>query len=165
MSISNERDTDLLVREYGSSVLAVEGISCYHNALKASMSIFIESHGEYLPRIWGVDIPELNDHHAYLEHGGLVFNKRITWPDSKYPDFSLQQLRKVGMDNTTNILLSGMEELLEISESESLGFGTLLRGAPYDEGMTVFSVLLAVELSRGVPYDEALSKIIAGSQH
>jgi len=89
MTAATEREVRALAKEFRLSIDSY--MSCYFNALRWTMHIFDATNE--LPRTYGVQFE--HDHHAYLVYRDVVYNQGVTWPDAKYPDYSLRQLQRV----------------------------------------------------------------------
>lgn len=102
MTIATERDISLLQSRYGIETQAVDGLLCFPNAVKAATKIFTASNEEELPEIW-VMRNERGLVHAYLAHKGIVYNRKVTWKDNRYRDYTYEQLRHDGVDDTVKL--------------------------------------------------------------
>lgn len=121
MAIAAERDVENLIWEYGDKIEATKDLACFFNAFKTTLEIFIQSGGRKLPRTWGVDVLE-DDTHAYLELNGIVYNRGITWPDGKYPDLDLVEIKERGIDRTTLALTIALGEFSSRRKAKDIGF-------------------------------------------
>lgn len=109
MTAAKERDVESLIGKYGADIEAVPGLACYLNGLNASLIIFLKSGGKIVPRLWCVETEA--GVHTYLQYEGMVYNRRVTWPDNTYPDFPLEELKKKGTDVTIQTLVGTLEEV------------------------------------------------------
>jgi hypothetical protein len=109
MSIATETDVQKLIEKYGPHVQAQPGLACYQNAIQAALEIVIQSRARYIPQIFSVNFP--SDHHVYLVHRKKVYNSGVTWPDSKYPDYTFDSLQRHGQDESEMVYGSALSEL------------------------------------------------------
>lgn len=131
MSVASKEDVERLVVNFGDGVWATEGLACQHNAFVASVVMFrLEETWSELPRIWqvrglgddGLDV------HVYLVYDGKVYNQGVTWPDDRYPNFSLEELEQRGED-VTGLIYARAVLAFDTGDDEG-GFARLLERVP-----------------------------------
>lgn len=95
--------------EFGREILPDWDAFCFQNALKAFLLVK-EKYPQSELSIYSVDTPKGT--HAYLLLNGRVYNQGVTWITDYYPNFSEEQLKQIGKDVTTELLLkvSGLVE-------------------------------------------------------
>ena len=159
MTIATETDRHKLRETYGQGIEALVGVACYINAVKALITIFIESHGQERPRIWEVEFPETGDSHAYLEFEGKIYNMGVTWPNDEYPTYSLETIQAKGGRDVTQralaLMIGGIDELMSGKETNTL---VLLGKDSFKTELFISSLLIAYYVYLGHSLAEALKK-------
>lgn len=100
---------DQLYQEFGDELRPDRDSFCFQNAIKVMLVLALKDPS--LPaRIYEVNTPK--GIHAYLVYRNEVYNKGITWPNNFYPDYSLEEIQKVGIDRTHTLLrqITGKED-------------------------------------------------------
>lgn len=110
--------------------VAERDLSCYHNAFKAIVGLMMKRRHftyETFPRIYTVDTPE--GYHAYLAYRDKIFNQGVTWVDHTYPDYTLNELKAQGRDDTVMIIGHAIDEIAQTGSFEDLKFTAVARNA------------------------------------
>ncbi len=140
MSQSPEKTVFGLEKQYGHEINALPELKCFPNAVRASFHIYNITNGEILPRVWRVVIPEIKDSHAYLQIGNEIYNQGVTWPDDKYPNFNLSEIKKHGLDVTTTALTQTYLEWTN-KNSKIMGFKEAISSLGYSDPTLVTKIL------------------------
>lgn len=143
MPISSERPSigSELEKIYGQNVKAVSSLKCFPNAIHALFHIYQQTDGKVFPRIWRMVIPEINDSHAYLQVDNQIYNRGITWPDHKYPDYTLAEIQQKGLDVTTTALIETSLEWKKRNEKPDMGFRNAIELLGYTNSELVIETL------------------------
>ncbi len=89
----------------------VKNAVCFENGLNAL--VLLAQKGQYSVQIYEMDTPK--GKHAYLIYKNQVFNSGITWPNDFYPDYTLDELQRNGIDVTQKLI----EEVLGYREDRN----------------------------------------------
>lgn len=159
MSIATTQETEQLINEYGLYDATIDFSEddpdmalCYSLAITNAIIITARNiaRGEIgkTPDIVSVKLPIMKDAHAYLVYEGKVYNHRVTFPTTKYPDFDTDELMKRGAYDFTKVLAHNALMAYQGKEDKyGLGF---VSGIPenFDVDGNVFLLALGSLINR-----------------
>lgn len=149
MIIAREKEIGQLKLEYGFEV--DPELACFHNALRAAFLIFARDRQEF-PRVWQVNFKNSGDAHAYLVFRGRAYSNGVTCQNGQYPDYDIEELRRVGIDVTLDVLEKTVDAIT--GGEDNLGFGLLLRSLPFESQESDIILIEAVLNTCGYTPDD-----------